>query len=173
MSTTVPPWKSQLDPIHHGTYNNPWRWVLWRMPSSNAAASLMSIRFTLKIRIQKYFILQTAKLSMKHRCLEDGDMRLHNHWTPRNSILSTWLALRLWKSKSRVWAQWGNGGDFRRRCGWCVGTPKLHNPNDEELKFGSFYFLFLKDLIKMRQLSLANGDSLSFLRRKLAATILI
>ncbi len=30
---------------------------------------------------------------MKHRCLEDGDMRLHNHPHPRNPILSTWLAM--------------------------------------------------------------------------------
>jgi len=41
----------------------------------------------------RILILQTAKLSMKYRCLEDGDMRLHNR-LPRISILSTWLALR-------------------------------------------------------------------------------
>jgi hypothetical protein len=73
----------------------------------------------------KILILQTAKLSMKHRCLEDGDMRLHNATLPCNPIASTWLALSWfgnWKLKS--W-QWGNGGDFCRRCGWCVGTTKL------------------------------------------------
>ncbi len=53
------------------------------------------------------------------------------------------------KLKSRVWAQWGNGGDFRRRCCWCVGTPKLHNRSwtpqwmlMKNLNLGHFIFHF-------------------------------
>ncbi len=45
---------------------------------------------------------------------------------------------------------------------------------DKELKFGSFYISFLKEgFLEKRETIVGKWDSLSFLRRKLAATILI